>query len=243
MQEKIRHSVECLFLWNRRDGIIMKINVHAGHNPDGKVSCGAIGLIKESTEARKVKDEVIKLLKEEGHTVYDCTCSDGTSQSDVLNKIIKKCNEHVVDVDVSIHFNAGATDKIGNGRTTGTEVLLYSSESKAKEIAEKVVRSIAQLGFKNRGIKYRTDLAVLRRTKSPALLVECCFVDDKDDVNLYSAKTMAKAIVEGIFNKKVEESIKDDIYRVQVGAFQEKTVAEVLAKKVKAAGFECYVTK
>lgn len=33
----------------------MKINVHAGHNPDGKVSCGAIGLIKESTEAKKVK--------------------------------------------------------------------------------------------------------------------------------------------------------------------------------------------
>lgn len=192
----------------------MKINVHARHNPDYKVACGAVGLIKESTEARKVKDEVIKLLKEEGHTVYDCTCSDGTSQSDVLNKIIKKCNEHVVDVDVSIHFNAGVKDKIGNGRTTGTEVLLYSSESKAKEIAERVVKSIAQLGFKNRGIKYKTNLAVLRRTKSPAMLIECCFVDDKDDVNLYSAKTMAKAIVESILNKKVEESIKDDTYRV-----------------------------
>ena len=41
----------------------MKINVHAGHNPDGKVACGAIGLIKESTEARKVKKEVIRLLR------------------------------------------------------------------------------------------------------------------------------------------------------------------------------------
>lgn len=229
------------FYENRKDGIIMKINVHAGHNPDNSVACGAVGLIKESTEARKVKDEVVKLLKEEGHTVYDCTCSDGTSQSDVLNKIIKKCNEHVVDVDVSIHFNAGAKDLKGNGRTTGTEVLLYSSESKAKEIAERVVKNIAQLGFKNRGIKYRTDLAVLRRTKSPTLLVECCFVDDKDDVNLYSAKTMAKAIVEGILNKKVKESIKADIYKVQIGAFQEKTAAEVLAKKVKEAGFDCYV--
>ena len=34
----------------------MKFNIHAGHNPDGKIACGAIGLIKESTEARKVKD-------------------------------------------------------------------------------------------------------------------------------------------------------------------------------------------
>ena len=37
----------------------MKINVHAGHNPDGKVACGAVGLIKESTEVRAVKDKVI----------------------------------------------------------------------------------------------------------------------------------------------------------------------------------------
>ena len=35
----------------------MKINVHAGHNPDGKIACGAVGLIRESTEARKVKKE------------------------------------------------------------------------------------------------------------------------------------------------------------------------------------------
>lgn len=41
----------------------MKINVHAGHNPDGKIACGAVGLIQESTEARKVKKEVIKLLR------------------------------------------------------------------------------------------------------------------------------------------------------------------------------------
>jgi N-acetylmuramoyl-L-alanine amidase len=37
----------------------MIINVHAGHNPDGKVACGAIGIIRESTEARRVKDAVI----------------------------------------------------------------------------------------------------------------------------------------------------------------------------------------
>lgn len=225
----------------------MKINVHAGHNPDGKVSCGAIGLIKESTEARKVKDEVIKLLKKQGHTVYDCTCNNGTSQSDVLNKIIEKCNAHTVDIDISIHFNAGANDKVGNKKTTGTEVLLYSNMSKSKEMAEKVVKSIAELGFKNRGIKYRTDLAVLRRTKSPAMLIECCFVDDRDDITLYDYKKMAEAIVKGITGKitiEVDTSHQENsVYRVQVGAFKEKSTAETLAKKVKAAGFECYVTQ
>ena len=62
----------------------MRINIHAGHNPDGKIACGAVGLIRESTEARIVKDKVIALLRTQGHTVYDCTVDNGTSQSDVL---------------------------------------------------------------------------------------------------------------------------------------------------------------
>ena len=37
----------------------MKINMHAGHNPDGKVACGATGFLKESTEARNVKNAAI----------------------------------------------------------------------------------------------------------------------------------------------------------------------------------------
>lgn len=181
----------------------MKINVHAGHNPDGKIACGAVGLIKESTKARKVKNELKKILKARGHKVYDCTVNDGLSQSDVLKKIVNKCNKHKVDLDVSIHLNSGALDKKGNGKTTGTEVYVYSEESAAKPAAERVVEEIAALGFKNRGVKIRTDLYVLRRTNSPAMLIECCFVDDKDDVKLYDAKKMAEAIADGIELKRL----------------------------------------
>ena len=35
----------------------MKINIHAGHNPTGKIACGAIGLLDESTENRNVAKE------------------------------------------------------------------------------------------------------------------------------------------------------------------------------------------
>lgn len=174
----------------------MKINIHAGHNPDGMTACGAVGLIKESTEARKVKDLVIKKLKKLGHTVFDCTCDNGKSQSDVLQKIVKKCNDHEVDLDVSIHFNAGAGDNQGNGSTTGTEVLIYNSE--VRSCAENVAKAISALGFKNRGVKNRTDLYFLKHTKAPAMLIECCFVDDKDDVSLYTPEKMANAIVKGL---------------------------------------------
>lgn len=240
----------------------MIINVHAGHNPDGKIACGAAKFIKESTEARKVKDEVICLLRLAGHTVYDCTVNDGTSQADVLTKIVKKCNAHKADLDVSIHFNAGAGDLNGNGKTTGTEVLLYSASSGAKVSAERICSKIAELGFRNRGVKYNPNLYVLRKTISPALLVECCFVDDRDDVALYDPLRMAKAIAEGITGRTITPPVTDGImdpdaddtqaetavgpsrvlYKVQCGAYGKKENAAALADRLKNAGFDCFVT-
>lgn len=193
----------------------MKINVHAGHNPDGKVACGAVGLIKESTEARKVKNEVIRLLRNSGHIAYDCTVDNGSSQNDVLSSIVAKCNKRDVDLDISIHFNSGRNDKKGDDITGGTEVYIYSKSSKAKNAAEKVCNAIATLGYKNRGVKTSGSLYVLKHTNSPSMLIECCFVDDKDDVEIYNYKTMAEAIVQGITGEKVKTSKS---YKVKISA-------------------------
>ena len=199
----------------------MKINVHAGHGLDGKVGCGAVGLIKESTEARKVKDKVIKYLREDGHTVYDCTVDNGANQGDILSKIVSKCNAHAVDLDISIHFNAGGG--------TGTEVLVYSTGSPAYKYAEKILKNISELGFKNRGVKVNTSLYVLKRTNSPALLIECCFVDSKNDVKIYDSDKIARAIVKALGvvtsnNTPVKKSsdikvkIKSDTLNIRAGA-------------------------
>lgn len=234
----------------------MRINVHAGHNPAGKVACGAVGLINESAENRKVKDEVIAQLQALGHTVYDCTENNGTGQADVLKKIVNRCNNHAVDLDVSIHFNSGAGDTSGNGKTTGVEAYVYSISSKAKPYAEKICQAIAELGFRNRGVKTSSTLYVLKHTVSPAVLIECCFVDDKDDVELYDYQKMAAAIVKGITGQVVQEVPETDsagegeetptgdkkaLYRVQVGAYSVKSNAEAMKKKLQAAGFEAFI--
>lgn len=182
----------------------MIFNVHAGHNPDGKTACGAVGLVKESTEAREIAGKLCRRLKTGGHTVYDCTVDNGVSQSDVLKKIVSKCNAHKADLDVSLHLNAGAGNSAGNGKTEGVEVYIYNSSSKAKPYAEAVLKEIAALGFTNRGVKERTTLSVLKNTKAPAMLVECFFVDDKDDVELYQRlggeDAIAAAIARGIIS-------------------------------------------
>ena len=219
----------------------MRIGIHAGHNPDDKIGCGAIGLIKESTENRKVKDEVIRLLKLVGHTIIDCTVEDGVSVKDIVNKQVAKSNAQDLDITVSIHFNSGVNDKEGNGASTGTEVLMTSITGIKKEIGTKIVNNIAKLGFKNRGCKTRTNLGFLNGTKAPAILIECCFVDDKDDISLYDYKTMAKAIAEGIHGESIieksnTESNTDVIYRVIAGSFKSRLNAEVQMKKLKDVG-------
>ncbi|MBE5880375.1 MAG: SPOR domain-containing protein [Lachnospiraceae bacterium] len=92
------------------------------------------------------------------------------------------------------------------------------------------------------------------------MLIECCFVDDKDDVALYDFRSMARAIVYGLtgqyYNEVVEGGAdaeidkednspenKDALYRVQVGAYSKKTNAEAMMKKLKDAGFDAVIVK
>lgn len=170
----------------------MKFNVHGGHNSH---VTGASKYLNELTEDRKVKNDVIRLLKAEGHTVYDCTDDSGTTQNANLSNIVKKCNAHSVDLDISIHLNAGGG--------TGVEAYIYpgsSSKDEATRICSKVASA---LGIKNRGVKDGSNLYVVRSTNAPAVLVECCFVDSTTDRDHWDANKCAKAIVEGILNKTV----------------------------------------
>lgn len=162
-------------------------NIHAGHNFN--VS-GADGYFSETTENKNVKNAVISKLQSLGYTVYDCTDDSGKTQNENLKNIVSKCNAHTVDLDISIHFNAS------NGQGHGVEVLQYSDKTQA--ITQNICNAIAELGFKNRGVKERTDLYVLKKTKAPAILIECCFCDSEIDAGLYNCETMASAIVKGL---------------------------------------------
>ena len=163
------------------------LNIHAGHNT---IVPGANGKFNEETENRKVTNTVISKLQSLGYTVYDCTDDSGKTQNENLKNIVSKCNDHTADLNISIHFNAS------NGQGHGVEVLQYSN--KTKTAAQNICNAIAQLGFKNRGVKDRTDLYVLKHTKAPAILIECCFCDSAIDAGLYNYDSMAAAIVKGL---------------------------------------------
>lgn len=167
-------------------------NVHAGHN--FKVP-GAGGCFSETQEARNVKDLVISKLRSLGHTVYDCTDEDGSTSLQNLANIVSKCNQHAVDYDISIHFNAF------NGQAHGVEVLNYNDKTAA--VCNAILSKIVALGFTNRGVKNGSQLYVLRNTNAKSFLIECCFCDNAGDASKYTAEKMATAIVEGLTGQHV----------------------------------------
>lgn len=172
----------------------MIFNIHGGHNRNVP---GASGFFSEVEEDRKVKDLVINKLRQAGHVVYDCTDEAGTSQQQNLNNIVAKCNEHKVDLDVSIHFNSY------NGTGHGVETYTYDNLGSAFWAAQRIVNAVAELGFRNRAAKVNPNYFVLRKTISPAILVECCFCDNQEDAQRYNAESMATAIVKGLIEQTI----------------------------------------
>lgn len=171
-------------------------NVHAGHTPKCQ---GVSDLLNEVTEDRKVKNKLIELLRANGNTVYDCTDDYSATQSANLSAIVSKCNAHNVDLDISIHLNSARNDRVGDGKCGGVEV--YAYDDRAYGVAYQIAESIANtlgIGFHGNPVKFSKDLYVLRKTRAKAVLIECCFVDDRDDVSRWDSTKCAMAIASAL---------------------------------------------
>ncbi len=178
----------------------MKIAVDCGHTLNS-ADYGAVGIKSESLLTREVGKEVMRLFKNEGHSVVDCTIDNASSLSSSLSYRYNTANNNNCDYYISIHFNAF------NGNAKGTEILVYNN---ADSRVNGVLSSITALGFENRGVKQRKNLAVLKNTKMKSMLIECCFCDNAEDMNLFNGLKMAKSIVEGFLGKTINTDGKNN---------------------------------
>ena len=181
----------------------MKIAVRGGHN---FLARGASAIIDETTEDRKVKDSVIKYLSAQGHEVLDVTPADMDTNSDLVYGV-SRANNWGADLFVSIHFNKAFNSYNG---ALGSEAWVYSKNDNItldEKVAERIVNTMAELGFKNRGVKESAELYELRATKMASVTLETCFVEATEDVALYKKlgpDTIGKAIAEAISDKRIE---------------------------------------
>ena len=169
-----------------------KICLNAGHTISSAGS-GAIGYLIESVEARKVVNAVKRYLEMKGHTVYIANVDNARSQGDYLCSVVNKANETDADLFVSIHFNAG--------KARGSECFTWRGKQTSQAVG--ICRELSELGFFNRGVKDGSNLYVIKKTKMPAVLVEVCFVDNRNDYDLYKklgVNIVAQAVTRGILS-------------------------------------------
>ena len=109
--------------------------------------------------------------------------------------IVDEANKWPADIFISLHCNAF------NEKANGTECLVFAKGSYAEDLANAIQNQIiSSLNTVDRGIKERPDLAVLKGTKMPAVLVEMAFIDNADDCSKLISKQddFARAIARGV---------------------------------------------
>jgi N-acetylmuramoyl-L-alanine amidase len=166
----------------------MKICINAGHCPG--LDSGAVGtFLQEADVVKNIAEIVCRDLQAVGYEVLFV-------QENELADIINASNTFCADLFVSIHCNAAASTE-----AQGTETFCYNSGGAGESIAFGIQRQIINsLGTVDRGVKYSTELYVIKHTDCPAVLVETAFVSNVADEQLLENRQVdfAHAISRGV---------------------------------------------
>lgn len=217
---------------------------HGGTDP-GAVANG----LKEKDVNLAVANAVNNELIRHGVSVLMSRTKD---EADPTTDEVKECNKFNPDYAIDIHHNAGGGD--------GAEAYYHYGGGKGKTLANNILCEIVNIGQKNRGAKIKKNsagkdyYAFIRDTKAPAIIVECAFLDNAEDVKIVKTaakqKAMGVAIAKGILKTLgidyISEKAANDsktLYRVQIGAFKDKANAEATKQLLKKAGFDAVVVK
>ena len=220
---------------------VPKVFLEIGH---GGKDPGAVGNgLKESNLNLSIGLACNEVLTRHGVSILMSRTKD---EDDELKEAIAECNKFSPDLAAGIHNDAGGGD--------GAEIYHYSKGGKSKTLAENILNEIVAVGQNSRGIKTRLNdsgkdyYGFIRQTDAPAVIVECAFIDNAKDIAIIDTpaeqKQMGIAIAKGILNtlgiKYVSPKV-ERFYRVQVGAYANKSNAEAMRKKLKEAGYEAII--
>ena len=114
------------------------------------------------------------------------------------------------DYFVSIHRNSSPTANT----YSGVQSLVYDMDDPSAVLAANINQELEEVGFSDLGVTVRTDLAVLRRTNMPAVLVEVGFINTDSDNTLFDERfdEIAYAIAAAILDTLGENADSGEEY-------------------------------
>ncbi len=169
----------------------VKIMIDPGHG--GYDNGASFGNRREKDEVLRLALAVGDILKAQGYDV------EYTRTTDVYDSPVQKArigNASGADFFVSLHRNSSATPN----QYSGVETLVYDDSGIKADMARNINSKLEEVGYRNLGVDVRPNLAVLRRTSMPAVLVEAGFINTEADNSLFDTKfnETAQAIADGI---------------------------------------------
>ena len=180
----------------------MKVFINPGH--DKEYDSGAVNPrtgLRECDVAAEVGVLVQGYLEQAGCEVAVVQSDNLNGESPWLPCVVQSANAWPADIFVSLHCNAA------NGQAKGTERLVFTTGGESERLARCIQQQIVDaVDTVDRGVKERPDLCVLRRTDTPAVLVEMAFIDNDEYARLSTEQTdeIARAIARGVTDYEQE---------------------------------------
>lgn len=213
-----------------------KVFIDAGH---GGYDTGA------SYNGRKEKDDNLNLAL----GVTDSLRRRGietevTRTTDIYQSPNEKAmlaNESDADIIISFHRSSSPVPNTYEG----VESYIYETGGISEHLANQINSNLEKLGFKNLGVDVRKNLAILKKTDMPAILVDVGFINTDTDNQRFDEKfnQVVEAIADAIEStiQSEGEHLPSVYYTVQVGLFRNYQNAVNLQAELIEHGFEAEI--
>lgn len=156
----------------------------------GAEGCG----YKEQNCTRAVGHYLKAGLENNNYVVEEVAPDSASSVNESLCIRYTRANESGASESYSIHLNSGGG--------TGVEIFTYAARDALN--ASKILENLCNdLGLRNRGIKDGSNLAMVKRPSMPAMLIECMFIDNANDMSKYEPQLIANSILKGILDNPI----------------------------------------
>lgn len=208
-------------------------NIYAAGNTNEAVQCQAIAKL------------LCKALERCGFE----TKTDYTLGGQAMNNRIAQSNEWGADLHVPIHTNAF------NGQLKGTRLFCYDLVGEGFKASKAILSRLAPVVPGDSDGVATANFAEIKRTNCPCAYVEAAFHDNKEQAQwiIDNKKQIAEAICQGVcdyFSVKYvpeaepkPEPAKKTLYRVQVGAYEDKKNAEAMVEYLDRIGVAGHIVE
>lgn len=181
------------------DDNMVKIMLDPGHDINTPGKRAPDGSMREFEFNKATALHVADILSQYNgvEVLFSHDLNDGIDTS--LDARAGLANRVQVNGLVSIHANAGAAS------ARGIETYIYLNTPTSTDNLARMIhdQTIVVTGMPNRGVK-RADFAILRQTNMDALLIECGFMTNNEDLALLKSDEYRRKCAQGIVNGLVQ---------------------------------------